>query len=138
LVDVTKLKPQPEVGWVRAADGSFAPPPPYVPTARERMDAAMAAGFSLSSTATPSLNATYDVAGQRWQQMLGEAPYITAFGSFSGGVTKLDWPARSGEVVFATTAEFLAVVRALADQLTLWQRFVDGKGEEPASEVTVP
>lgn len=95
-------------------------------------------GLQIASTGTPGLNATYDAAGLQWQAMKDEALYIATFGAFSAGVPELVWAAKSGVVTFATTDQFKAVVRAIGDWLTGWQRFVAGQIEAaPAGSVTI-
>ena len=132
LVEVTTISPAVQVGWVLGENGVFEPAPSPVLTRQQRFEqAVIGAGCTITSTGTPVLSATYDAFGARWQQMMGELQYIAGFGAFSGGLTELDWPARSGEVVFSTVDQFKAVVRAVADWLTAWQRFVDGKVEVP-------
>lgn len=137
-VEVTGLSPAPQVGWVRGAKGKFSAPAPYVPSKGEQMQAALYAGVAVKSTDTPALDATYDAIGSRWLQMMGDAQYIATFGGFSGGLSELDWTAKSGEVVFAAPAQFTAVARAIADWITGWQRYAAGKADAPpASPVTV-
>lgn len=138
LVEITDLDPEPGIGWSRSQQGVFAPPVPLEPSRSQQFAAALRDGCQIVSNGTPALNGTYDAAGPRWEQMKGELQYIAGFGEFSGGLTELDWPARSGEIVFSTADQFKAAVRAIADWLTGWQRFVDGKTEEPpALPVTI-
>ncbi len=137
-VEVTDLKTKPQPGWVYNADGTFSPPPPFVPSPARVMAAALAAGLTVTSISTPALSATYDGAGPRWQRMRDEAQYVATFSRFSGGLSELDWTARSGEVIFTTPAQLLAVVQAVGDWQSLWQRFVDGKaGDPPAGTATI-
>jgi hypothetical protein len=100
--------------------------------------AAMAAGVQIASTGTPAIDATYHATGERWQIMLNQAQYVATFGAFSGGLDVLPWHAISGLVQFATTAQFLAIARAIGDWLTAWQLYVAGIVEEPpAGSVTI-
>lgn len=135
-IDVTSVAPQPVVGWTYA-NSQFAAPEPFVPSAQQQMTAALMAGCRVASTATPTLDATYDAVGPRWSQMLNEVIYITAFSKFSGALSELDWPAASGEVVFTAVDEFKTVTAAIGDWQTAWQRHVDGKGDAPTLPVMI-
>jgi hypothetical protein len=136
-VEVTGHVPPVEIGWVRQG-GVLAPVPAPVVTPERQMQVAVAAGCAIVSSGTPALSATYDAMGPRWQQMQGELLYIASFAAFSGGLTVLDWPARTGPIEFHATSQFQAVGRAIGDWLTLWQRFVDGaEGAPPTSPVTI-
>ena len=90
-------------------------------------------GVALTSTGTPALNATYALSGQAWQDMRDEAQYVQTYGAFSGDAETLTWPetVNGVPVTFATTAQFLAVVRALADYLTSWKRYLAAGGTQP-------
>ncbi|HYD06883.1 MAG TPA: hypothetical protein VEC60_14210 [Reyranella sp.] len=102
---------------------------PETPDRGKAAAAAIAAGCAIASAGTPALNATYHASGAAWQMMRDEALYIAAFGEFSGGLAELDWTAVSGDVLFETTAQFMAVARAIGDWLTHWHRFAAGRTE---------
>lgn len=88
----------------------------------------LTAGCAITSTGTAALDATYEIAGPRWSDMLQEAQYISAFSAFSGNPTpsSLVWHARSGAVTFSSTAQFLAVMRGLGDYLSNWKVWIAG------------
>ena len=88
-------------------------------------------GVALSSTGTPALDAIYEVDGPEWEDMKNEAQYISTYSSFSGGLSTLVWKARSTNVTFSTTAQFLAVVKGLADYLSKWKTYLSLGGTEP-------
>lgn len=136
-VDVTSVTPAVEIGWVRGTDGSFAPAPAPILTPAQQLNQAAIAGCAVVYTAKPTLSGTYDASGQRWSQMRQEAQYVATFGAFSGSLSELDWPVKAGNAVFTTVDDFKTVVRAIADWLTGWQRFVDGKQTAPSLPVTI-
>ncbi len=139
LVDVTAITPPVQVGWVRSGK-TFSAPPPYEPPPNRQMIAEFAAGCAVVSTDTPTLTATYDAVGPRWQDMRDEMVFhIASFGTFSGDLTEIVWPAKSGPVTFSTTDQFKTVVRAIAGWQAGWKRYVDGQIEAPPTQpVTIP
>jgi hypothetical protein len=138
FVDITGASPMPAQGWTYSQESGFAEPPAPVLSPARQMMAAMAAGLAITSTGTPAISATYHAAGDRWALMLNQAQYVATFGVFSGGLETLPWQAISGPVEFATTAQFLAIARAIGDWQTGWHLFVDGLREAgPAGSVTI-
>jgi hypothetical protein len=97
----------------------------------ERRSIIQAIGVSLTSTATPSVNAVYEVSGQVWQDMRDEALYIQTFGAFPDNASNITWPARDKEVTFSSTDDFMKVTRALADYYARFTRYLNNGGEMP-------
>lgn len=89
--------------------------------AADVVTAVSAAGCALTSAGTPALDATYELSGTEWQDMRDEAQFISTFDAFSNGGGSLVWAARSGAVTFASTAQFLSVVKGLATYLSAWK-----------------
>ena len=138
-IDVTDHSPAPQAGWTKNIDGTFSAPGPRVYTPAEQMNEATLKGCTITSTATPTLNATYDVRGPQWQRMKDEAWYIGQFGVFSAGITELQWKAMTGIISFSTIVEFLIVVRAIADWLSNWYAYAEGEHPSaPEALVTIP
>lgn len=138
LVEITKENPEPTIGWTRSAQGVWSAPEPFVASPKQQMSAAVAQGFKITSKDTPNINGTYDAVGDRWRRMRDEAQYIAIFDGFSGDQEKLEWQSKTGEVVFSSIAQFKSVVKGIADRLSAWQRFADGKIDAaPAGDIEV-
>ena len=63
-----------------------------------------------------------------WSKMTSEAAYITTFADFSAGGV---WPTMSGSVTFASTADFLAMVKAAGQYRNKWSQYLAGSGSRP-------
>lgn len=106
--------------------------------AKETYAAALVAGCQLQSTGTPMLDGIYAIEGSSWADMKDEAQYVSTFGAFSAGIAQLAWALPAGaQINFATTAQFLAVVRALGDYLTALKRQRLGLGAAPAQPTII-
>jgi hypothetical protein len=79
---------------------------------------AIAAGVTVHSTGTPSINGVYPCSGQTWEYLKSEATFIATFGGFSTGKPTVAFTLPSGRVEFASTALMLEVVKAVGMYLT--------------------
>lgn len=79
---------------------------------------AIAAGVTIRSKGTPSINGVYPCSGQTWEYLKSEATFISTFGGFSTGKPSIAFTLGSGRVEFSSTALMLDVVKAIGMYLT--------------------
>jgi hypothetical protein len=145
-VDVTALSPQPAPGWtVTETAGAWtftAPPAPPVPTLAQQATAALAAGVTITSTATPALNGLYacDVATQNRLSRMYNLIQRGDGASFPNSLSALPWTDMAGAVhTFATVTEFLAFESAIGGYaLTLELIIATGAGTLPPATAPIP
>lgn len=109
---------------------------PLTPNRRDQQRDAFADGLRIVSTGTPGLNGTYFVQGDLWLAMKDMALYIAVFSAFPNSASTLGYPAMTGIVTFTTTAQFMAVVRAIGDWQSRWLAYIQG-GALPTSPITI-
>lgn len=100
-------------------------------TGMDVQNVVLALGVILTSTATPSLNSTYEVSGQLWQNMFDEAVYVKTFNAFSTGNSTTVMQTRTGQVSFSDTTTFLSVFKALMDYISAWRNYLNNGGTAP-------
>lgn len=124
-------------GWTYTG-GQFHAPPTPPPTPAQILQAALGAGCALQSRSTPYLDGTYAINGSAWTDMVNEAQYISAFGSFSdASAPPFEWPMPNGSAIaFQTTAQFMAVAQALGQYVTALKKW-GGVGLQPAQPVVI-
>ncbi|HQU16614.1 MAG TPA: hypothetical protein PLO69_11005 [Gammaproteobacteria bacterium] len=101
---------------------AYTPPAPTLTPAQAAAAAYaafIAAGLTVTSTATPALNGVYAIDPGTQSEMQVEANFIAQFAEFTNGTTSnLVWPLANGTLVtFPTTASFLALVKAAGQQV---------------------
>lgn len=93
---------------------------PYVaptvtpPTLAQQAGALLAGGLAITSTSTPTLNATYPCDSTTQSHVQAEVISILLNGAFVGGGTTLAWPDASGAVHQFSLAAFKAFATAQA------------------------
>jgi hypothetical protein len=92
--------------------------------------AVQAAGCEISSTATPALNAHYQLAGEPYATLSNTQIYINAAGTLPND-TPLPWAAYSGDVTFNTAADMEAVYKGLVDYFQSWKTWAYHAGTMP-------
>jgi hypothetical protein len=76
----------------------------------------IAAGLAVTSTGTPSLNATYAIDPTTQGQIIATEAYIDEYGTFFGGATTLQYPDITGALhTFPSVTEFRAFAKTVAD-----------------------
>ena len=103
-------------------------------TALQRLvvyEAVMFAGVALTSTGTEASDGTYELIGPSFTRMLQLMQYTTAFSAFPNADPTLTFVARSGNIVFASTANFSAAIRGLMDYASGWLNWVRTGGAAP-------
>lgn len=136
-VEITNAEPKPDVGWIRSPQGVFSPAPEYILTPIQIMNAAIREGFTVYSTAYPTINGVYEAAGSAWGHMKDEMFHISVFDGFSGDAKELVWRTRDGEIVFSDPSHFKSVVKGISDRLAAWRQCVDGKTAPPSGPVEI-
>lgn len=102
-------------------------------------EALAAAGLSITSTGTPALTGTYPTDLESQAKMTSVAAYINANAKFPAAVAHMPIPLLNGSAAVAsTTAEYLAVVSAIADFVTACDLALDTGSQFPTSSVTIP
>lgn len=127
-------------GWAYTG-GTFAPPGEPTLTPTQQAQVLIAAGLTVTSTGTPSLDGVYIVAdgvpfGR--QDIANEAQFVSTFGEFTNGGTTLAWPLLSGAMVtFPSTAEFMAFAKAVAQFRAAILAAVATNGTLPSNTTTI-
>jgi hypothetical protein len=100
---------------------------------------ALTEGCAIESASRPYLNATWAATGPAWQLMMADAQYVGAFGAFPDGAAVHRSPTRDSSVVveFRDIADFLALVRGIADWLSVWHRYAQGLVDAPPARPRV-
>lgn len=124
------------------SNGVFTPPaaPQPSPTTPATMAAAaIAAGLSVTSTSTPTLNATYACDQATMNKIVGEVVQILNSGTFIGGGSTLTWPDISGVPrTFPSTTQFKAWASAIGAYIQAVTQYADGiTSTLPANSVTI-
>jgi hypothetical protein len=104
-------------GWAvsNGALVAFTPPAPVL-TLAQQATLALAAGITITSTGTPSLNGTYTCDATAQARITSVQAYIQANGKFPGSTTTMTWVLMNGSVItFPTTSEFTAFATAVAN-----------------------
>lgn len=80
----------------------------------------------------PTINGTYELGDSAWRDMRDEAQYIQTWpqDGFSGGEKTFPWRTREETVTFSDTKKFMDVVKALADYLTTWKRYLGAPSDK--------
>ena len=125
----------PYVNWTYS-NGTFSPPAASAPTLVQQAQAALAAGLQITSSGTPSLNATYanDVV-----KIMAIATYIIHNNSFPASLSTLPWPDINGIVhIFPSTSEFMAFATAIANYVILLDIIINtNSGSLPSNTATI-
>lgn len=103
---------------------------------------AIAAGIAITSTATPSLNGTYDLDQTSQNQVSATTTYILLNGTFPGGGTTMPWVDQNGSAhVWPNVAEFKAFATVYANYVaavSLYAASNGASGALPSNSVTIP
>jgi hypothetical protein len=113
---------------------------PPIPIAQQA-SLALSAGLEITSTSTPSLNATYpcDAATQSNISSMFDLIQRSGGNAFPDGITSLPWPVMTGTVTFNSVSEFLAMETAVGNYvLALDLIITTGTGTLPSASVTIP
>lgn len=115
---------------------------PQIVTATPAQSAAqlMAAGLTITSTATPALNGTYDVDDAAQSNIVSEMLCIQVSGKFADGGTTLAWPDKAGTIhTFPSTADFTAFALAAAAFVANCSKVASGASTLlPLNTATIP
>jgi hypothetical protein len=130
--------------WAVAAGAlmAYTPPAPPPPTLAQQAVAMIAAGLTITSTATPALNGTYGCDAAAQQNIGNMYNLIQRAGgnAFPGGLTSLPWADKSGTPhIFESVSDFLAFETAIGDFVLQCQLVaVTNAGTLPAATATIP
>ena len=149
-VEVTNVTPRPEPGWsaTETSGGwTFSAPAPLVLSpeqqAAQELDTRIAAGISVTSTSTPTLNATYALDAVTLDQIGSVARDAAAGLGLPGGATTFSYPDSTGTPHALSGAQVQALYKAQRDLLFALntQAAVVAHGGEPtwpAQTGTIP
>lgn len=114
-----------------------APPPP---TLSQQAQNALAAGLTITSTGTPTLDGVYAVDAGAQANITATMLYVQVNGKFPGSSTTQTWGLMNGSVVvFPSTAEFTAFATAVANYAAdLIEIAMTNTGTLPAATATIP
>lgn len=84
-------------------------------TLPQQATALLALGFTLTSTGTPALNATYAATAEAQAQIADEIDALLLNGLFTNGTTSLPWPDATGAAHTFGVTQFKAFATAMAD-----------------------
>ena len=117
------------------------PTPTAAQQAQAQYNTALAAGLTITSAGTPSLNGVYAIDGPTQTKITSVNGYITTIGRFPAGVPAFPLKSPDGGKVylFASTAEYQAAATAIADYVTALTLARDGVlGTWPTANATIP
>lgn len=144
-VDVSAVSPAPQFGWTAAQVGgtwSFtAPPGPPPPSMQQQVSSLLAAGLTITSTATPALNGTYMCDPASQANISGVFGLIQQGGgnSFPNGMASLPWATAQGVVTFEKVSDWMNMAKAVGGFiLDATLVAVTGQGSLPPASVTIP
>ena len=122
------------------AGGALVAVTPPTPTLAQQAQAAISAGFAVTSTSTPALNGTYACDDAHQARINRVQGFIAANGKFPNGLTSLPWPDITGAVhEFSSTAEFTAFASAVADYVMALDAVIMGISTTlPPAKATIP
>lgn len=142
--DISAVSPAPQWGWKAtetAGAWALTAPPAPVLTLAQQAAAAIAAGVTITSTATPAISGVYacDVTTQGHLNSTYNLIQRAGGTTFPAGLAALPWPTASGVVSFTRPSDFLNVATAIGDYVlavTLVQ--ITGAGTLPSASITIP
>lgn len=108
-------------------------PLPAPPSPQQIIASKIANGIAITSTSSPSLNATYAIDPMSQAQIEGVSEYIGVNQRFPAGLTALPWPDISGSPHLFNMPQFLAFGTAVADVVT-----AISLGQSPPQTATIP
>ncbi len=119
-----------------ATIGAYTPPPV---TPADGAAAALAAGLTITSTGTPTLDGTYALVGETQIFMLAEMVSLSANGTFTNGSTTILWPDVSGGGHSFNPTQFKNLAAACGAYINALKAIISNDaGTLPANTVTVP
>jgi hypothetical protein len=125
-------------GWAVQA-GALVPyaPPPVTPTLAQLAMAALAAGLTITSTGTPSLNGTYACDPLTQSHIQAEMLSVSVTGTFADGTSAVQWPDMSGTLHTFSIDEFKAWAIAIGGYIAALAKCVNGASSTlpPATKV---
>lgn len=129
--------------WSGTAVAAPVAPAPVAPSISQQAATLIAAGLTVSSADTPALNGVYNVqSGVTFGQedIASEAQFISTYSEFTNGATTdLTWPLQNGtQVIFPTTAEFLAFAKATGQFIAAVKLSVAQNTALPDATATIP
>ena len=104
----------------------------------------LAAGLAITSTGTPSLNATYATDNEARDEIASIELYIAEYGTFFGGATSIAYPDITGAMhTFSSVGAFAPFAKAIADYVAavIETTNVNANGGNlslPAASATIP
>ena len=123
--------------WV-AAGNTPTPYTPPAPTAAQLAGAAIAAGLSVLSTSTPTLNGTYPCDSSTTSDINVEITSIMLNATFADGSTSIQWPDTSGTFHTFTVMQFKAFATALGVYVSGIRKYASGLSPSlPTASVTI-
>jgi hypothetical protein len=116
-------------GWTYANGALVAPPAadPAPLSLAQQAQMAMGLGFAVTSTGSPSLNATYPVDPQTQALISAELLAVLVNGTFADGTTSLNWPDSTGTLrTFPSVAEFKIFAAACGAYVATLYKVING------------
>jgi hypothetical protein len=116
-VRVDTLTPQPAIGWAYNGSVFTAPSAPTQPPSQRAaalLASKVAVGLVLTSTSTPTLNATYALDDVSTDQIFQIGLYAAQFAMFPSGAATQSYPDVSGIPHVFTVTQFVAFLHAVA------------------------
>lgn len=126
-------------GWAWNGSVFLAPPEPAPPTPGELAEAAVMAGYEISSNSWPVIDGIYAIDPIAQGRIAAVSNYILVNGKFPGGTATYPWLDISKTAhTFPSTAAFQAWATAIADYVAVLDMIVaTGEGELPAASITI-
>lgn len=117
---------------------AYTPPPPVL-TPAQQAKLLLLGGLTISSTANPSLNGTYNALDQQ-SHIQAELISLLVNGVFADGGSSCDWPDIDGTVhTFATADQFKSFATAIAAFVAGCSKVINGSSNTlPSAAASIP
>lgn len=139
-IQIDTLTPQPGIGWTYSS-GTFTPPTPPAPpapTLAQQAAALIAAGLTITSTSTSSLDGTYATDPVSQQHISAEVTSILLNDTFTDGTSSIAWLDAAGASHTFTVAQFKTFATAVAAFVSACLKCVNGQSTTlPSASATI-